>query len=48
MLQSNCSSDCYSDLSFMGVADDPACDLGCCSYVNRCDGECCFEDACCC
>ena len=43
-----CMTDCYGDLSFMGVAYDPRCDPGFCDFLYKCDDACCFEDECCC
>ncbi len=30
-----CTTDCYSDLSFMGVAYDPRCDPGFCDFYTN-------------
>ena len=53
MNQLDCSGDCYTDLSFMGVAYDPNCDTGLCQYLNEserddCGGDACCVDDCCC
>jgi len=53
MTQLDCSGDCYTDLSFMGVAYDPNCDMNLCRYLsesgeNDCTDDSCCVDVCCC
>ena len=48
MDQMGCSNECYSDLSFMGVACDPNCDNDLCNYLYNSGEGCYFEEACCC
>lgn len=48
MVQTGCMNDCYTDLSFMGVAFDPNCDIELCNYLYNHEGECYAEDDCCC
>jgi hypothetical protein len=42
------AGDCYTDLSFMGVAYDPNCDPALRNFLYDCNDECCLEETCCC
>jgi hypothetical protein len=47
MNQPGCANECYSDLSFMGIAFDPNCDTGFRNNLHSSGYGCYFEEACC-